>query len=257
MNSLKTRLLFFALVLCGMTLSAQKSMRDSSITFPYVGILYGGAIPGGDLADRFGWSNMIGPEVGIKLKSNWYVQGSCRFLFGNRVRERIAENITEPIGSPEQGYSMMALGNDGRYYQVRFWERGVVVPVIAGKLFHLLGHNDNSGFYLEAGGQFIQHRVRVEAVGDAVPGLSEDYRKGYDRMTLGVGLVEGFGYRLHSSSSLTNFIIGVEASQNWTQGMRSYQYDTGAPGDAKRLDLLWGFKLAWIFPIYQSAPEDY
>jgi hypothetical protein len=258
MNSLKTPLLFFAFV-CLLQVSAwsQKSMRDSTISFPSVGVTYGGAIPGGDLADRFGWSNTIGAGLGLKLRKGFYLESSVRALVGNNVRESIADNVTAQIGTEESGYSTMALGSDGRYYQIRFWERGLVVPVTFGYVFPARRPNPNSGFYIEAGAQFIRHKVRVEVVGDAVPALQGDYKKGYDRMSMGIGAVEGLGYRLHSSNSLLNFILGVELSQNFTRGMRSYQFDTGQPGTASRMDLMFGFKAAWIFPIYQSAPQDY
>lgn len=232
-------------------------MRDSTISFPSVGVTYGGAIPGGDMADRFGYTNSIGAGVGLKFRNSFYLESSVRALLGNVVRESIADNITELIGTDERGYTTMALGSDGRYYQVRFWQRGLVVPVTFGYVFPSRRPNPNSGFYVELGAQFIRHKVRVEVVGNAVPALQDEYKKGYDRLSMGMGLVEGFGYRLHSSNSLLNFILGVELSQNFTRGMRSYQFDTGQPGTASRLDLLFGFKAAWIFPIYQSAPQDF
>jgi hypothetical protein len=258
MNSLKTPLLFFAFVcLLGVSAWSQKSMRDSVISFPSISVVYGGAIPGGDYADRFGYTNTIGAGVGFKFNNGTYLESSVRGITGNEVREEIASNITDLIGTEGQGFTPMALGTDGRYYQVRFWQRGLVIPVTFGYVFPSRRPNPNSGFYVEAGAQFIRHKVRVEVVGNAVPALQDEYKKGYDRLSMGMGIVEGIGYRLHSSNSLLNFIVGVECSQNFTRGMRSYQYDTGLPGTAKRLDLLFGFKAAWIFPIYQSAPDDY
>jgi hypothetical protein len=258
MNSLKTPLLFFAFVcMLGMSAWSQKSMRDSTISFPSISVVYGGAVPGGDLDDRYGYTNLIGAGAGFKFKNGTYLEGSARAIAGNDVREEIAGNITDLISNGNQGYAPMALGVDGRYYQVRFWQRGLVIPVTFGYVFPARRPNPNSGFYVEAGAQFMRHKVRIEVIGNAVPALQDEYKKGYDRLTMGVGLVEGFGYRLHSSNSLLNFIVGVELSQNFTRGMRSYQFDTGQPGTDSRLDLLFGFKAAWIFPVYQSAPEDY
>jgi hypothetical protein len=235
---------------------AQKSIEDSSITFAQLGIVYGGAVPGGDLADRFGYSSTVGGEVGLKLRNRFFAQVGCRFLFGNQVKEEIAGNITSLQGTIETGFTPMAIGTDGRWYEVRVYQRGLVIPLQFGYVLPILGKNPNSGVYVEAGGQFLLHNVRIEVPGNAVPGLYGDYSKGYDRLASGFGTTQGIGYRLHNNQRLINFIAGFEFSQNFTQGRRDFQFDTGLPNKDKRLDLMWGFKVAWVFPIYQAAPED-
>jgi hypothetical protein len=255
MKLIKRATLFFAVLLCTQALLAQKSIRDSSITMGHLSIVYNGSVPGGDLAKRFGYTSQIGVEGGLKFQSNFYFYSGLKFMFGNDIREEVARNVVQLVGNSSAGYSTMAIGADGRYYSVRFFQRGFTIPFVVGKIFPLSKRNLNSGIYVDLGAQFIQHKIWISAIGDNVPYLSKPYVKGYDRLTNGLGIVEGFGYRYFGNNRLTNFFLGVELSQNFTQNRRDFNFDTGVRDDSKRLDLLYGFKVGWTFPIYQSAPE--
>ena len=158
------------------------------------------------------------------------------------------------------GFSSQIGGEGGiklasKFYTVRYFLRGLVVPFTVGKIFPLNKKNLNSGIYVELGGQFIQHKIAVQAIGDNVPYLSKPYLKGYDRLTNGFGLVQGFGFRHFGNNRFTNFFVGAEFSQSFTQSRRDFNFDTGVKDEAKRLDLLVGLKAGWTFPIYKSAPE--
>ena len=257
MNSLKYKLLIFAgLLLCHFSY-AQKSMKDSTISFGYISLVYNAAAPGGDMAERFGFTHLIGGEVGLKFENNFYLNAGAKFLFGNVVKEDIAANVITRIGTDETGFTTMALGADGRFAEVRIWERGFTIPVTFGKIFSLSDKAPNSGIYVEAGGQFIQHKVLLEVIGNNVPYLDQEHRKGYDRKSNGFGFVEGFGYRFFSKTRTINFFAGFELSQNFTRSRRSVNYDTGLRDDRLRTDLLYSFKVGWTFPIYRAAPDDY
>ncbi|MFM2375833.1 MAG: hypothetical protein RLZZ165_930 [Bacteroidota bacterium] len=180
--------LFFAVVLACITVHGQKSVRDSAITMGQLSIVYSPSVPGGDLAKRFGFTHQLGMDGGIQLANGFYGTAGIRFLFGNQLKEVVAGNVVQAIGSDSTGYQTMALGADGRFYSVRFFERGFVIPFVAGKIFVLGSKNLNSGIYVELGGQFIQHKVSIHAIGDNVPYLSKPYLKGYDRLTNGFGL---------------------------------------------------------------------
>ena len=205
MTFIKRYLLFFVIAGSCLHGTAQKSIRDSSITMGFLSLSYSGGQPGGDLNDRFGYTSQIGAEGGMKLASNFYGYTGLKFFFGNNVKEPVARNVVQLIGSPTTGYEPKAIGADGRYYVVRFFERGFVIPIVAGKIFVLNKEkNRNSGIYLEAGTQFIQHKISINAIGDNVPYLSKPYLKGYDRLTNGFGLVEGLGYRYYGNNRFTN-----------------------------------------------------
>ena len=235
--------------------SAQKSIRDSVISFAFVNVGYEAMMPGGDMADRFGFTNGIGLEAGCKFSNNFYLYTGAKFLFGNDVKERVAQNVTfvEQYNGVDHTF---AIGVDGRAYRVLFFERGLSVPLMVGKVIPLTPKaNPNSGLYVEGGLQFLEHSIRIENQGNKVPNLSGDWRKGYDRLTNGIGFAEGVGYKFISRSRYVNFTAGVHAMQVFTQGRRSFLYDTGAPDDSRRMDMLFGVKLGWSLLIYQEVPS--
>jgi len=82
MNSLKLNGLFFAFLLTFCGVQAQKSIKDSTISFAHISIVYSANAPGGDLADRYGFANQIGGSVGYKLRKNWMLNTGVRFIFG-------------------------------------------------------------------------------------------------------------------------------------------------------------------------------
>lgn len=257
MRIMKQALLFFVIALGFSAAFGQKSIRDSSITMGMLGITYQIGQPGGDLMERFGLTNQVGGEFGVKLSNNFYGYAGAKFLFGGNVREAVARNIVQVFGNDSTGYSTMALGADGRFYTVRFFERGITIPFAVGKIFPLSKKgNRNSGIYLEVGGQFIQHKIAIQAIGDNVPNLSKPYLKGYDRLTNGFGVTEGIGYRYFGNNLFTNFAVGLDFSQNFTKSRRDLNFDTGEQDTANRLDLLYNIKVSWTFPIYRSAPES-
>lgn len=255
MRIMKRGFLIFALALAFVGVRGQKSIQDSSITMGHLSIVYAASAPGGDLADRFGMTNILGGEGGVKFASNFYINGGVRFLFGNVVREKVAGNVVQVIGNDSTGYSTMALGADGRYYSVRYFERGFSIPLTVGKIFPISKRRLNSGIYVELGAHFVQHKVSINAIGDNVPYLSKPYLKGYDRLTNGIGLLEGVGYRYFGNNRFTNFLVGLEFSQNFTKSRRDLNFDTGVRDTQQRLDLLFSAKVGWTFPIYKSAPE--
>ena len=81
MKSLKLSGLIFLLVGLAQGLQAQKSIRDSTISLFNIGFIYTGSGPGGDLADRFGYTNQVGMEATYKLRNNFYINGSFRATF--------------------------------------------------------------------------------------------------------------------------------------------------------------------------------
>jgi hypothetical protein len=250
------RVFLAILILTGMHsgTQAQKSINDSTIGLTMVNLSWTGLIPDGDLGDRYGFSSLVGGELGYKLKSNFYFYTGAKLLFGGQLKEDVARNIVYPVGDSATGFVLMSLGIDGRYSAVRFFQRGFVVPFVAGKIFHVSKKsNPNAGIFAEVGFQYIQHKIRIEVVGNNVAQLDKDNRKGYDRLCSGIGLIQGFGYRHLGNNRLTNFFIGVELSQNFTKSRREINMDTGISDLAPRLDLYYALKVGWTFPIYGEA----
>jgi hypothetical protein len=255
MKSLITAGWIWVLMMMAVGLRAQKSITDSTISLVFVNTGYEGLVPKGDMGDRFGYTNGIGVEAGVKFSNNFYVYTGLKFLFGTDVKEKVAQNVTftQVIGGFE---NTMALGADGRTYRVLFFERGLTMPLMAGKVFPVSPKsNPNGGIYTEAGLQFLQHKIRIESQGNNVPSLGPDYRKGYDRLTNGVGLAQGVGYKFVSNRRYLNFTIGFHAAEVFTQNRRDLNYDTGVRDDTRRVDVLLGMKVGWTLLIFPEAPS--
>ena len=103
----------------------------------------------------------------------------------------------------------------------------------------------------------IQHKIRIEVIGNNIPQLSKEYKKGYDRLSNGLLLTQSVGYLYLSTNRLLNFYIGVECMEGFTQSRRSFDYDLMKQDTKKRLDVLYGGKIAWILPLYKKAPQSF
>jgi hypothetical protein len=233
---------------------AQVSIKDSAVATFMVRVSYSYNWPGGDLVNRFGNNSTVGGSFGIKLKSNLQINLLYNYIFGRSVKEyeildglRTEDGfiITE-AGTPsetdmfERGYSL-------------FLTAGVVVPKIPLTKIKL-SLNPNSGFVFSIGPGFLQHRIRIES--DAAP-LRGAYKKGYDRLSNGIAIMESFGYLFLSNKRLINFYIGMTSVQAWTKNRRGFNFDTGKEDNEMRLDIMTGFKAAWILPLYKKVPDAY
>lgn len=252
MSSAK-RILFFLVLFSGCTIfpvHAQVSVRDSVFGFSSAAVTGGYALPGGDMADRFGNNFSIGGKFIRKTKGNWTWGFQGDFFFGDEVRETdILKGLVTSQGE--------LLTQDGTFGTVLLYERGWRVETQLGKIFPVLGPNDNSGLVFMAGAGFIQHKIRIESQGDRIPYLEGDYTKGYDRLTNGWYVSEFFGYMNFGNRRRVNFFLGIEAVQGFTQGRRSFNFDTRSSDTGERRDLMLGIKGGWIIPLYKKIPNAY
>ena len=85
----------------------------------------------------------------------------------------------------------------------------------------------------------------------------DDYNYGYDRLTRGIGLNQSLGYMFIGDSRIWNFYGGLDFSQSWSKNVRDVNFDTRMKDDTQHFDLYFGFKIAWVIPIYRSAPADF
>ncbi len=234
----------------------EKSMADSSFSFPSIGMNVNLSAPGEDLLPRFGYTWTFGLSLNWKTKKNYFFETGAKFLFGEAVKQKVAWNVVTHTQDTKGRFHGLATGADGRQSEVRFQERGFIVPFVAGKIFPVFKRlNPNSGLYLLTGGQFIQHRIWIEVPGNNVPALNKEMRKGYDRLAAGFGVVEGMGIRFFSNKRFVNFSFGLEMSQNFTMPMRNLNFDSGTSDTEIRKDFLWGIHFGWVFPIYRAAPD--
>lgn len=231
-------------------LKAQVKVKDSCINAPMLAANFAFQLPGGDLAERFGYNSNIGGDFMYKTRKNWIWGFSAHFIFGNQLRDAgiLDSMVTERGG---------IINRDGHYADVRLYERGFDAYFRFGKLFPVIGPNPNSGIVIIGGLGLLQHKIRIENIGNDSPQLDDEYKKGYDRLSNGLALNEFIGYMNMDNRRLLNFYFGLELVQGFTQNRRSYNYDTRSQDTEQRFDLLTGFRVGFIVPLYPKVPKDF
>ncbi len=229
---------------------SQAHVKDSLLLAPLVGVSYSYQLPGGDLKTRFGNNSNVGAMFLLKTKSNWLIGADYSFIFGNTLKETgILDSIKTQSG--------FVIDVNGQYAETRLFQRGYTASLKFGKLFPYLSPNKNSGFVVIASLGMLQHKIRIEDIGNRSPQLNKEYRKGYDRLTNGMAISEFVGYLLLSNNRLINVFGGFEFTQAFTQNRRSYNFDTMERDTQKRRDYLSGFRLGIILPLYKRGPQDF
>jgi len=235
---------------CASILPAQVSVKDSAISTSLISIFYSYQFPGGDLSKRFVSNSAIGGSYFYKTKNNWIIGADGFFMFRDTIKESgIFNSISTKDGNIIDG--------NGIYAEIHLYERGFYAGAKGGKLFPVFGPNKNSGIVILCGAGLLQHKIRIENTNNTAPQIKKDYKKGYDRLTNGLAFNEFIGYMYLGNSRLVSFYAGFEFTQAWTQNRRSYNFDMMRPDETKRLDLLSGFKIGWIIPLYKRSPEKY
>ena len=146
---------------------------------------------------------------------------------------------------------------DGRFADVRLFERGYHITVTGGRLFPFKKPNPNSGLVLKLGPTFLRHKIKIDPIGNNVPQLTEEYRKGYDRLSYGIGFYEFIGYQYMGNKRRINFVAGIELMQVSTKNQRSFNFDQIKADTEVKNDFLFGLKLTWIVPLYKQSPDAF
>lgn len=231
-------------------LFAQRNVRDSTLSFVSLGASVGFQYPFLDMAERFGYGGIVGPQIMWKLKSNWTIDLNFGFLFGNQVKE---DTILRPILT-SQNY---LISREGEPVDVFLGERGFLVFGRVGKIFSLGNANVNSGIHINLGAGFLQHKIKITEASQKAPQLLGDYIQGYDRLSNGLLLSQSIGYSHFSNYKLINYYAGIEFFQGLTQNRRSINFDTGKNDPSKRLDVMGSVIFRWYFPIYRRQAQDF
>ena len=246
-KKLHLSIFFFSIISC--KLSAQVSVKDSSIFTPLAEVSYGYQLSGGDLMKRFGNSSSIQGNFEIKTQKYWTFGINGSYFFGKDVKESLFDSISTSTGA--------IINRLGEYADVRTFERGFTFSGTFGRMFAFKKPNPNSGIVFNIGLGFMQHKIRIETINNNVPQLSKEYKKGYDRLSNGILLSENLGYMYLSNNRLANFYFGIECLQGFTQNRRSFDYDLMKKDTQKRVDILYGAKIAWVLPLYKKAPQEF
>ncbi len=251
---MKTRLILltFLTSLWSFPSFSQRNVKDSIIGTPIFALHYGGNLTSADLKDRYGYLNHIGGLVGYKTSQNWFWGVEANFIFGNKIR------MNDPLKNLRDSNGNITDEN-GDIASVIFNSRGLNVNAAFGKVLPILSPNANSGIFVHGGVGILSHKLRIETNNQVVPPIEGDYKKGYDRLTMGVNLHQFVGYSLMSNRGLVNFYGGFYFQEGFTKNQRTINFDEpDIPVSTKtRLDIQYGFKLGWMIPVYKRLPKDY
>ncbi|MEJ5266431.1 MAG: hypothetical protein WHW07_01320 [Bacteroidales bacterium] len=229
----------------------KSQVADSSINILQCEINYSFHLPAGDLANRFGFSSMIGAGVNFKHKSNFMIGGECSYLFGPIVKgwESILEGIMTQSGNIINRY--------GEYGTIALSERGFYAGVKTGYLFNIFNPNPNSGIFFNLSSGILQHKIHIENKDNNTPPVLGDYKKGYDRLSNGLAFKEFIGYQYLDNKRMINFYFGLEFYQAFTKNRRDYNFDTMSRDDNLYKDYLFGIRAGWILPLYKRSPQKF
>jgi hypothetical protein len=247
---LKILVTVFAVTAGWFSANAQLALRDSSVNGALLGFSYGYQAPVGLLAERFGFNGLVGAEFNYKLKSNFTFGIDGGYMFGRTVNE---DGFLDSIATDE-GYFV---GAQGTYTGVALFERGYSVAGTVGKIIPAFGMNPNSGIYVRFGVGFMQHKIRIVDTDAALYQLSDDYLKGYDRLTNGLMLSQYVGLLHIDPHHMVNFHVGLFAQEGFTKNRRSWNYDERRRDTDSRLDVLVGLRGTWMLPFFGKNEQRY
>ncbi len=217
---------------------------------PIYGLTYKANFTGEDLSKMWGFNNQIGLEVGFKLKNNLEFGVDGGFIFGNTLKD--SSMFLDLINSKGTITALSGVPAD-----VFFYMRGANANAHIGYVFNQLGHNPNSGLWVNIGGGFLGYKTRVETQDHVVPNLEGDILKGYDHLTMGFNSKQFIGYLFQHDRKFINFYAGFEFVQGFTRNVRNYNFDVKGPHPELRMDFMYSLKFGWMIPIYKRHTGEY
>lgn len=237
-------------------LQAQKAFREHeeprdarnkgmAILVHLVGV--GFHLPGGDLADRFGNDISAGAAVDLITDHNLFIGAEAYYYFGQQVWEDPLDPIRNPDGS--------IIGRDLAFASVSLRNRGWYFGGRVGKLFPV-GRRSRTGIRAAIGGGWMQHKIRVQDDSESVTQLTGDYIKGYDRLTGGPAISQFIGWQKLAEDRRSNFYIGLEFHQGFTNTLRDWDFAERRKLDDNRIDLRFGIRAVWTLPLYIGKPQE-
>ncbi len=231
-------------------LSCAQEQRLNQGTGFLLGFSYGLNWPAADLSDRFGQHFSAGLSTEwITPKKDIIFGLDGQFIFGQQVKTDVLAALRTP-----EGY---IYGNDKSIADIQLRQRGFYVGGKIGKIILPAADNPRAGLKLTLGIGFLQHKIRIQDdPSRSVPQLSQEYKKGYDRLTNGLALNQFVGYQKLAPDRGLNFFIGIESIQAFTANRRSFNFDTQSSDTENRLDLSFGIRAGWVLPFYYGKAQD-
>lgn len=219
------------------------------IAAPLIGVHLGGDLPFADLARRYGANLNMGFNFMYKTKRNLIIGVDFNYGFGRNIKEDVLTQLKNSDG--------FFVDNEGYPGDLRQSERIINSTLHVGKLFPMGSPNPNSGLFLDAGVGYMQHKIHFVDINSRIAAVDGDIRNGFDRLSNGVCFSQFAGYLYLSDNRFLNFYTGIEAFEGITKSVRQWNYDTGERDTKTRFDVLLGFRIGWILPLYSRTPKNY
>lgn len=226
-----------------------RNIADSSLTAPHFEVAFGGLVPQGDLAERFGAGGEVSVGLHVKSASRLYYGVSARFGFGASVTEpSLLANLLSPQGE--------LIDNEGQVALITISGRSGRFTGDVGYLFPARGRraNANSGWLLKVGVGSYHHRIHFENTENRITQLEQPYLSGYDRLAWGWCVEPFVGYWHMSPMKRVNWFAGVSALGARTWPQRPMNFDDGSVEKHPRFDAGVALTAGWILHMYHRAP---
>lgn len=232
--------------------NAQKStnIKDTLINARLLSGAYTYQIPAADFAKRFGAGSSIECSFLFKFGNNFLIGASGSFLFSGNIQE---DTILDALKTTSGNF----ISSNGIYSSIVLNERGYIIQGKIGKIFPAFHSNPNSGIMTTLGSGFLQHKIKIQEIGNDLPQFAGNYSKGYDRLTNGICFSQFIGFAHFDPRKLLNFYTGIEVVEGITQNRRDWNYDQNKKDNSNRLDILIGLKLAWFLPFYGNTYQEF
>lgn len=248
MKRLRFLVVALAAVVCIEGVNGQyANVKDSAVFAPMIMPTGGFHFPLGDVQQTYKFTYHVGGQFLIKNRRNWLYGFSGEFQFGENVGvpgfvDNIypiygGNGITPGVTLGMRGFNFMAQG-------------GKIVPISRKGKFK---PNRNSGLMFMFGAGFLSHQIQMDFRGDNVPQVSDDYKKGYDRLHYGFAISQFIGYIYMGNNRSINFFAGFEFIEAFTKNRRVYNYDSEGPDLRDKYDIFIGLKVGYIFPFYRKG----
>jgi hypothetical protein len=204
-----------------------------------------------DLRKDYGNNLAIGADIGLKLKSNWSIDFGFKYYFGGKVSQDLIDCTFKYLTM--DGYFI----SDGvATTEIELEFRGISFHLQTGKIIPVTKRYRNSGIWIKMGLGVTQHFLNIKNPEDKVLSLAGEYKKGYDKLTLGFSLYQFIGYAHMNKRNLFCMYGGVEFMENFAKRQRKYDYSLMRKDNTKRFEALIGFKIGWIIPLYRHNPNE-
>ncbi len=224
-------------------------MKDTAFTIPIFTASYAYQWTTSEMADRFGANSNVGGSFAVKTRSNWYYGLKGNFIWGGKVNE---STILDAIKTSDGA----VIDNQGRLTDIYLGERGSSFFLLGGRMINKFSPNKNSGILVYTGFGFLQHKISIKFKDD-ISSLTDEYKKGYDRFSVGYAVNGFIGYMYLSKNRLINFFGGFDYTQGWTKSLRKYNYDTKQEDTSTHTNILYGIRIGWIIRLNKRQTQNY